>query len=55
MNEAKRKELETKFKAIFPQGTKEQLESFIKANTPAEVIIPNACRIDDPGCEMCGS
>lgn len=55
MKEQERKELEAKFKLIFPNGSKQQLEIFIKANTKEETVIPNACRIDDPDCLSCGS
>lgn len=55
MQEQERKELEAKFKAIFPKGSKEQMEQFVQANKREEVVLPQACRIDDPECLSCGS
>lgn len=55
MKEQERKDLEAKFKSIFPNGSKEQLETFIRVNTEKEELIPNTCRIDDPDCLSCGS
>lgn len=50
------KKLEKQFRSIFGSaGTKEQLELYIKMNKREEVVLPQACRIDDPECLSCGS
>jgi hypothetical protein len=50
------KELESKFKAVMPNASKEQIAMFVQLNLTEEEVIPvAACRIDDPDCLSCGS
>lgn len=49
-------ELKMRFKVIFPNGTKQQEENFIKANLKDESPdLSNVCNINDPDCLSCGS